>query len=180
MANVAPWAHDKDGNSTDPINLVFEGATAEEVAQDMQNQLHGWSPPRLRDDLYLHIGNRQEAQDEQLARGMFSMANAFRRISRLRPPHPLSYYRVHVRLWNMNKADFLWRLSLAPEHYDVLGSAHTEPSLWFHNPESFEWAEKLVARQLKRINYEVAFDDVPLGNASQAPPNNGFATRLWR
>lgn len=138
MAMIAPWAHDRYGNSTDPITLVFDRATADEIDRDMRTKLHGWGTPSPSDDLYIHVGDAEVQQDRQLAHSIFSLANAFRWISRIQSPHPFSMYRVHVRFWNVDAGNLLWRFGLAPEHYDVIAGAHVEPSLWFHNPESFE------------------------------------------
>jgi hypothetical protein len=177
---VAPWAHDHDGNSTDPINLVFENTSSRSVSSEMQSGLQGWRKPRIADNLYVYVGNAEIPNDAQLSRGLISIANAFRRVSRLRPVHPLSLYRCHVRFWDMPSNALLWRDQLQPSRYPTIASAHVEPALWFHNVESFDWAETLVARQLGRLGWSVHFDSVPLGNKRDTPPNNGFATRAWR
>lgn len=178
MAQIAPWAHDRDGNSTDPINLVSEKEAPSMIAKALRD--HGWGSPLFKDDLYLHVGDQEQLQDEQVSRNFFSLANAFRRISRGKLPHPLSEYRVHLRMWKLNSGDALWREGLQPAPYVTVGSAHVEPAFWFHNPEGFEWAEKVVARQIRHAGWQIRFDDIPLGNKLESPSNNGYATSLWR
>lgn len=139
----------------------------------------GWRRPRIADPLYLHVGDQEHLQDEQAVRRVFaSYRFAFGQFIHGRFPHPI--LRFHVRFWNFPANALLWRDGLPPERYDTCASAHVEPFLGIHDPISFERGEKYVARELRHAGYTIRFDDVPLGNQLQDPPNNGFATRVWK
>lgn len=167
MATFAPWTHSKSGDMKDPVNLVSREHASQAIGQALRGLGGGlfraWKTATPASTQWLHCGDAELSQTIQFARFFPSLLVG-------------GLSRVHVRLWDLPDADDLFCLA-GPVHFVLVGSAHLENALT-HQPSSFEVGEKFVARELKKANISIFFDDVPLGNLSLEPGNNSFATRL--
>ncbi len=152
---ASPWAHDKDYNAADPVNLVFLGVRLSDVTAHLTSK--GWGPPTIlwfyvADDQWLHYENQMNPQKKQLAKNYY------------RPP---TGFRVHVRFWEFDTI--------------VVGSAHWERLVAKHTPLSFERAEKIVAREFVVSTWKVSYDAAILPwTFLHSPSSNGYATLIQR
>jgi len=163
---VYNWTHKKWCRPSDPINIVFEGISLDEVEKFLLGQ--GWQPASF---LFAFASSHvipdpdpinKRPQDRQLIKPI-----KFKKIPKIKK----ILKRLHIRLWDIgNKI-------IAGIHIDAL----RVPG---HSPTDFESVEKFFAEDCKQnSNWEVLEDAEDLDNRIAGhgqPYNNGKATIIRR
>ena len=156
------WTHKKWCRPSDPINVVFEAISLDEVEKFLLSQ--GWERPP-----FLYAWSQvipdpspleKSIQDLQLIKPIKTLFGKFR-----------IWKRLHIRLWDI-------------EHGIIAGVHIDAPRIFRHSPTDFESVEKFFADICrKNPNWEVSEDYEDLDNriAGHGQPfNNGKATVVRR
>lgn len=150
---IPTWAHEKKFcRFKDPINVIFEGATLQEILRELDNE--NWIDPKILgitigSDLFLRedssCDHRQDAQ-------------------RVRDGKVVK--RFHVRLWEI--ADSV----VAGAHYEELSGIQ-------HKVHSFETGKTEVERAFAgKALWNVDTED--LRNLTDYPEHDGHASKIWK